>query len=280
LLAGIISLNFEGVFMMYRNFLAAGSCAATLALTACGSSANLSIKSVDLTTSQVSADTYINMDAIINIGSLKLPGVEVPVFNPKTMQPIGSLSLSPLADGTNEVTLSVDFTQVSTLDPTLGTTLPNGREIPSELAMATGTTLVGVPVMTTSRVYVGGDVENDLYAGAAIVIPAFNSVMANVPIPLNIFFSFPFTAQLSGTGGMFTSPVANQNGIAVFVKKTAATATTPATTQLVVTSSTQNQVAQAQATVASGNSELNQLDMSTLYHLNNLFKTNTTVEVK
>ena len=261
------------------------SLSACLILTACGSTASkLTIKGVDISTSQVNQDTYVNMEAILLMGNLSFPGMSVPILNPKDMQPIGQLTLQHLSDNSNSLAVSIDYTLVSKMDPSLGSTLPNGREIPVLLG-AGNSTLIGVPVLTHSKIYLGGDIKKDLFIGAAIAIPAFDNVMSNVPIPLNIFFNFPFSSEVSSVGGLFTGPTSGQNGVAVFVKKSSIPIpSTPQTTvlnqKLAFKSSTSPQGPSPIEQAQDGDNEINQLDQYTLYRLNRLFNKHSTVKVK
>lgn len=65
----------------------------------------------------------------------------------------------------------------------------------------------------------GGDLKSTIIAGAAISVPALDSVMQSNPLPLNLFFAYPFSPEVSGVAGLYTSPTAHQNGIGIFAKK-------------------------------------------------------------
>ena len=201
--------------------------ATLLSLSACSQSGNVALKTVDLSTSQVGAETYINMDAVIAMGSLKFPMVEIPVVNPTNMQILGQMSLSNLPDGTNRLMVSIDYNAATNghLDPKLGLTLPNQRELPLSLGIDPGTAMIGIPILDHSRIYIGGDLNKNIYIGAAIAVSSFDSVLGQIPFPLNIFYGFPFSNQISGYAGLFTGTQAGQNGVGIFVKKIAAPAT-------------------------------------------------------
>ena|GEM_PF-3279359 len=242
-------------------FLSLQFCLAAFALTACGPAPDLSLKGVDVSTSQVGADTDVSLEAIVSLGSLQFPDVEFPVVNPKTFEPLGELDLQHLSDGTNRISISVDYSQATQLDPSLGKTLPNGREIPLALG-AQDATLVGIPALENSRIYVGGDLKSDLFVGVAIAISAFDSALNQVPLPLNIFFSQPFSSELTGIAGLFTGTEKGQNGIAVFAKRSAP------------------QAQQEESTQVASDNELEKLDSVTMFRLNRLFHKRATLRIK
>ncbi|MBS1960266.1 MAG: hypothetical protein JST80_12385 [Bdellovibrionales bacterium] len=259
--------------------------ASIVMLSACGKDGKLNLKNVDLSTKVVSGQTYLNLDAQIVIGNLKFPNVEVPILNPKTMQSFGQMALANQGDGTNKLYLSIDFEQASRLDPNLGFMLPNGRELPLSLG-ASNTALIGIPILQKSRLYVGGDLHGDLYFGVAIVITAFDNVMNQVDIPLNIFTGFPFSNSVTGVAGLFTSPMPAQNGLALFVKKAA-----NGTTQTLTANETQSlqgarletgrltPTAEAQVRSPSP-TEIEHLNLYTRYRLNNLFNKKRTIKIQ
>ncbi len=268
--------------MFYRNsILTSLSIVAVSSLSACGSNQNLAIKGVDVSTSQINSDTYVNMEAIILMGSLSFPNLQVPVLNPQTLQPIGQLTLQHLNDNSNSLSVSIDYSQVAKLNPALGQTLPNGREIPILLG-AQNAALAAIPILTGSKIYLGGDLNKDLFIGAAIAIPAFDSIMTKVPIPLNIFFNFPFSTEITGVGGLFSGPSAGQNGVAVFVKRSAPTTSTPtpptALTGLRPQATAPVMSVAEQAT--NKNNEINKVDTVTLFRLNRLFNKHATLKIK
>ncbi len=197
----------------------AGAFCVALSLSACGASQKVSVKNLDLSTSDVGGVTYLNMSAIVNLGNLQFPNIEVPILNPTRLsESFGQMSLQHLPDGNNQLTVAVNYQEATKLNPSLGGTLPNGRELPTSLGVGNAV-LVGIPVINQSRVYVGGELNKDIFVGAAIAIPAFDSAFRSIPFPLNIFLPYTFSPQISGAGGLFSSTQAGGNGIAVFVKR-------------------------------------------------------------
>lgn len=225
------------------------------------------LKGIDLQTTTVNGDTYIGLDAIVIIGELKLPKIEVPIRHPETQADIGTLALESLQDGTNRIGININYTEVSQSDPKLGSTLPNDRELPGVLGLGTNT-LLGIPILENSRIYVGGDLEKELFLGVALGIPALDQAVNQVPIPLNIFVGLPFSTDVLGVGGIYTSPLKGKNGLAIFAKKSLIPASNP-------------QVL-AKRSLASGAtaSDIEKLDRLTKFKLNRLMNTKRTLKIK
>lgn len=262
----------------------------TLALsaTACSPRNDVAIKGVDLSTHVVNSDTFVDMEAIITMGNLKFPNTEIGIVDPKTQKPLGQLTLQSLADGTNSITISVDYESATRLDSSLGKTLPNERELPSQLLLGS-TTVIGIPILQQSRIYVGGDLQKDFYIGAAIAIPALDSTLTQVPIPLNIFFNFPFSPEVVGVGGIFTGTQKGQNGVGIFVKKSAPVPAPAPTSAPAFRSLASVQKASASSTTVasaalsgarSGGEELHKLDTFTMIRLDRLLNRHATLKVK
>jgi hypothetical protein len=277
-LSGMISTNLPGVVHMKFNLLL--SCTAALvSLTACSQNGSVSLKGVDLSTSAVGSETYVNMEAIISMGSLKFPEMEIPVLNPKDRTVLGSMALSSLADGTNRLSVSIDYSAATQLDPTLGTSLPNGRELPLLLGVPAGTSIVGIPILTNSRIYIGGNSNSTLYVGAAIAISAFDSALSSVSLPLNIFFGYPFSTQTQGYAGLFTGPTAGTNGIGVFVKQTKVAATPTAKAQFRTLASVET-AGKFETASPTGGEEITELSNISLFKLDRLMKKHRTLKIK
>ncbi len=242
---------------------------AVVLMSACSPKGQVSLKGVDISTQTINSDTFVNLEAIIEIGSLKLPSTEFGIVDPKTQAPLGQFALQGLADGTSRLSISVNFDEATKLDGALGKTLPNNRELPSVLAVGS-TNVVGIPVLQLSRIYVGGDLQGKYYVGAAISIPALDSVLTQVPIPLNIFFPFPFSSQVTGVAGLYTGTKSGENGIGVFVEKSAP----PAPIQ------PQSRTLASTPRVSTGAEELQRLDTLSLFRLNHLLGRHATLKVK
>jgi hypothetical protein len=255
-------------------------CLAAVSITACGPTDKLTMKGVDISTREVGGSTYISMEAIVLMGNLQFPNIEVPVMNPSTLQSFGQMALQHLDDGSNRISVMIDYTEATKLDPALGKTLPNGREVPTLLG-AQNAGLIGIPVLDQSRVYVGGQLKKELFIGAAIAVPAFDSVVSRVPIPLNLFFNFPFSAEVTGVGGLFTGPSKGQNGIAIFVKKSITPTGEPAYRILASVDGKQIPTTEmASVQTSDSSNEIQKMDRITLFRLNRLLNKHAIVRVK
>lgn len=252
-----------------------------LVMSACGKPAELKLSAVDMSTTQVDQRTYLNFEAQVTIGGLKFPNAELPILNPVTMTNFGQLALLHQADGTNKLMVSIDFETATRLNSNLGYSLPNGREIPLVLG-AQNATLVGIPIKKSSRIYVGGDLSKEAFLGVALTISSFDSALNQVSIPLNIFSAFPFSNSVTGVGGLFTSPNAGQNGLAVFVKKSVQSNQSDSVSVLATSRSSTGRVRQAAVATGprSNPTELEELDYNTLYRLNNMFNKRATIKIK
>jgi hypothetical protein len=252
-------------------------------LSACSAKNNVALKGIDLSTSVAGTDTYINMEAIVAMGNLKFPNVEFSIINPVDSTNIGEMGLLSLADGTNQLTISIDYEKASQINPALGTTLPNQREVPVSI-VGSSTKLIGIPILQNSRIYLGGDLKSDLYVGAAIAISAFDGVMNEVPIPLNIFFTHPFSADVTGYAGLFTGVQSGQNGVAVFVKKTmtAPSSVTALASAKILSAAASSSSASSGSTVLhpTGGEELSKLSTVSLMKLDRLLQKNATLKIK
>ncbi len=190
-------------------------------LLGCGSGQNqVQFLGAELSTRTQDQETWASLETIVKIGETRLPELLIPVVHPQTRLVLGELQTYPLADGTNSIAISVSLNQVAKLDSSLGLTLPNGREIPRSLGAEAGS-LVGIPILERSRIYVGGGTKKDLFLGVALSIDQLDSVLGANPLALNAFFPVQFSPELSGLYGLFTAPRASNgsSGIAFFARR-------------------------------------------------------------
>lgn len=233
-------------------------CLFLLSLSACNLNQNIAIRGLDLSSSDSNGATYVNLEAIISLGNLKLPNTNSPINNGSE---IGNVSIENLADGTSRVAVTVNYDEAMKMDPTLGKTLPNNRDIPAFLA--NDTSMIGIPVLQNSRVYVGGNPKGKLYAGIALNVPAFDHILSQMPLALNLFLSFPFSSEIFGVAGIYSSKQVGQNGLAIFARYTApATISSPA----------------SQSTTLP--TEIEKVDNITLIRLNYLFTKHAILRIK
>lgn len=230
---------------------------ALLTLTACDLKQNVAVRGIDIHTRESEGVTIIDFEAIVSMGNLKLPNYSALINNPQSKK-IGEMNTERLEDGTSRVSISVNYNEVVKNDSGLGKTLPNHREVPPLIGNLSP--LSAVSVLENSRVYVGIDPSNTVYAGVALNVPAFDRILSQVPVPLNIFMNFPFSTEVFGAGGLYSSPKVGQNGLGVFAKKSRGTVFTQ------LASLTSN--------------ETNKIDPITLFRLNHLIKKHATISIK
>ena len=187
-------------------------------MSACGGKTGSQfINSVALSVSQQGADSYLNLVTSVNLGNATVAGVSTTLTDPVTLAPIGTFTLSQLAVGQSQIALSVNTNVIPHADANLGQLLPNGNPLPFSLAATAGAVL-SFPLLQNSRVYVGGSTAGTLIAGVALTIDGFDQVISNTGVAANVFFLDAVNANLSGIGGIYSSPAAAMSGIAVFGK--------------------------------------------------------------
>ena len=203
-------------------------------LAACGNTPQF-LRTMDLSITDQNSQNFINLSAEVNLGNAALASLTIPVYDPTNNLEIGQVTFGQAADGNEQITISVDASSLMHGDPTLGQTLPNGLPIPSSLGVPSGT-LLAIPILNSSRIYVGGDLKTSVVLGAAFGIPGLDSVMAEIGMAGNIFFSQNFTTDFFGMAGIYASPTTSENGIAVFGRYTIpaipAPSATPAAAEL------------------------------------------------
>ncbi len=190
-----------------------------LSLSACSDNSQF-LKSMSLSVSEQNSESYIKLAAEVDLGNVLIDGVQIPVYDPHTQVEIGQVSLGAGPNGKELITLALNASSILHADPRLGSTLPNGRLLPSSVGIASGE-MLAIPVLEHSRVYIGGDLKTSIVVGVALALQSLDSVTGSAGLNANIFFSQIFNPNLSGTAGIYASGTAHQNGIAVFGKYTA-----------------------------------------------------------
>lgn len=185
-------------------------------LSACSNSQFL--KGMSLSVTQVNSEEYINVSTQVSMGNIALAELTIPIQDPHSGVNLGSIALESSPGGIQTITLSLNASSVTNGNSSLGMTLPNGRTLPSAVGAVSGD-IVGIPVLSQSRVYVGGDLKSSMIVGFALSISAFDSI--SVIGNSNIFFQQTFNSSLSGVAGLFTGASPNQSGLAVFARYTA-----------------------------------------------------------
>ena len=185
----------------------------TLSLTACSGKSILNSLNVGVSSQNQEMD--LELSAVVNLGNLSLEQIQIPVFDPKTGMKLGMIGFSTTQSGTQRISLVMNASSILHADPVLGSTLPNGRPLPSSLGLGAQGALA-LPVLNSSRVYIGGDLKTKLILGIALTLPALDTVTHQVPVNSNLFFRHAFTPELTGIAGLYASAAPHQSGIAVF----------------------------------------------------------------
>lgn len=231
-----------------------------LSLCACNFNQNFSIRGVDLHTHSLSGNTFVDLETILSLGNLQLANTTVAIKNSEQHE-IGEVSIQQLDDGTNRVAFSINFDEANQLNSESGKSLPNGRDIPSNLGNDFAS--FDIPILEHSHVYVGGRTNGNYYAGIALNIPAFDHILYKIKSPLNLLIPFPFSEEVMGVAGIYSSPQVGQNGLAIFVKKSLSAKSGHESVEFL-----------------SSPEELNKLDSLSLFRLNYLFNKHATLRVK
>jgi hypothetical protein len=184
-----------------------------LALTAC-SGKNI-LNSLNVGIRSQNQETDLELSAVVNLGNLNLEEIQIPVLDPKTQTKLGIIGFTTNPSGGQRISLVINASSLIHANLELGTTLPNGRPLPSSLGLGTQGALA-IPVLNSSRVYIGGDLKSKLILGIALTLPEMDSVTSRIPVNSNIFFRHAFTSELMGIAGIYSSPDPHQSGIAVF----------------------------------------------------------------
>ncbi len=227
-------------------------------LSACNLNQNLTIRGVDLHTHEENHSSYVDLETIISMGNLKLPNSVTAIKNTE-QEKLGEVTIQHLEDGTSRIAISVNFDEAIKSENSLGKTLPNGREIPTSLENESA--LTGIQIFENSRLYIGGSLKENLYAGISLNIPALDHIFASLSNPLNLLMNFPFSNEVFGIAGIYSSSQNGQNGLAIFAKKSQSIHLEPPSLDPLPT-------------------EIKKLDQITLLRLNYLFSKHATLRIK
>ncbi len=184
--------------------------------TACGKkgSGGGLVTGAQFSTIEENGDLYGKVDVLLNTGTVLLPSFELPILNPKNPGAIyGSVSMRDALSAGTQLGISFNLTEISGLEGTDGSVLPNGRAIP--VFLADGSKPIAISIQRNSRAYFAFS-EGTAVVGAAVVIPEFDRISSSVG-PIDIFFPFQGSNGISGVAGLFSSNQPGQSGLAVFI---------------------------------------------------------------
>lgn len=172
---------------------------------------------LDVRVTEQGGQSYIQMSTTFELGNVSLAQVQVAVKDPVTQQPVGNVSFEQLPNTRGQLLLNINASLLAHADATLGTTLPNGRDVPVALNLEPGESF-GVPFMEASRIYLGGSLKGTVFAGVAFGIKGLDQVMDRLNTSANVFFTFRPSDKILGSGGIYASPNPSENGVAIFAK--------------------------------------------------------------
>lgn len=173
-------------------------------LVSCGGGGGY-MKGVKVTTSDVAGDTYLSVEAQLNMQNLLLAEVSVPVYR-RGVQ-IGTVSLGPDLVYGNKVGVELNMSALTGIMPGVHR-LPNGLAIPllgsnSSIAIDAGK---GIQIYLVKA-------EDVLGLAVSINIKEFDGMGRSVGTT-GIFPMFNVD-QVVGAAGIYTSQMAGKNGIAL-----------------------------------------------------------------
>lgn len=182
-----------------------------ITLSACGKQGSL-FQNVQVKSDEANGQVWLSAQSEINLGSLQVAGVTIPIFNPKNpSELLGRVALQRSVDSKNIMLIEANLTALSRNQLQTGGTLPNGQPLP-----ITGMPIGSININGNSKFYIGAQNDTVVF-GAAVAIKGFDEIGKYVP-GVNLFFDIPASNGVSGVGGAFTGPQSGQNGLALFVK--------------------------------------------------------------
>jgi hypothetical protein len=177
-------------------------------MTGCGAGSKV-VTDVQFSNEVIGADLYAGIDATLAPGSIVLPNVKLPLYNPKNpSQVLGEIETNGL-----HIIAHVNASQALKLpDLADGSTLPSGAAIP--LNLPAGLKPIAIPAFNSnSLVYVAIN-GNQIMVGVAVSILKEDSLK----LPLNLFLPFTISREITGTAGFF---LGDKQGVAVFALRDA-----------------------------------------------------------
>lgn len=173
-------------------------------LVSCGGG-NQYMKGVKVTTSDVAGDTYLSVEAKLNMQNLLLAEISIPVTRNGVQ--IGTVALGPDLFAGNRVEVSLNMSALTGIMPGINR-LPNGLAIPligsnSSISIKAGS---GIQIYLVKA-------EDVLGLAVSINVKEFDGMGRSIGTT-GIFPMFNVD-QVVGAAGIYTSRLAGQNGIAL-----------------------------------------------------------------
>jgi hypothetical protein len=191
----------------------------SFAVTACGKQVKF-VKDVQVQTYLADQDVMARLNATLDTGKLQIPGITLPIINPKKPGvTYGTIGFAPALGGGSELRLDIDVTKAAGVEGMDGDRLPNGSPIP--VGGLGDTPVIGLQVGANSKVYVAVGPGVALL-GVALSIPQFDVIGSKIPIPVNLFPTFQLANGIKGIAGIFTGSRPGTSGVALFADASAA----------------------------------------------------------
>ena len=86
-----------------------------LSISACNLDQNVAIRGLDLHTHEANDLTYVDLEAIVSIGNLKLSNTTSPIQNAEHKE-IGDISVQHLDDGSSRISVTVLYDEAMKMD--------------------------------------------------------------------------------------------------------------------------------------------------------------------
>jgi len=186
---------------------------------ACGKESPVAsvVTNVQLKTTQLDGDDWVQVSASLTTGGFKLAGVNLPVSDPKDQRVYGQITLIPNLCSANcvnggELALAVNLTKatsVNGVDPLL----PNGTALP--VGGLQNATVVAIPVQDTGVLIYFAFGPGVAMLGTAVPFKALDPAGQYLP-GANIFVPLQF-GPVGVNAGMFVGSATNTTGIGLFV---------------------------------------------------------------
>lgn len=175
-------------------------------LVSCGGSAPM-VKDVQVQSSQIDGDIWVELSADLSIGNLLLPNATIPIILPRDGREIGNISLVSAGGGSNLLSVNLNVSETAQLDLDEAR-LPNGSLVP----LIADREVITVSLGKGAEVYISLS-GSQAAIGVAVPIRSFDVIGAKVGTSslMPIFNS----NGVLGAAGLFTSRETGKNGIAL-----------------------------------------------------------------
>jgi len=95
----------------------------------CGKAPSNVLTGVKVETQTVDEDVWMSFAADLNLGAMSFASISLPIIHPRGQTPIGQLELTSGLNGSNQIKISLNVSEVTDLQMARAV-LPNGNMIP------------------------------------------------------------------------------------------------------------------------------------------------------